>query len=111
MDAGDFTHSVIGSVHEVAPGDSSADTLRSAVLHEVEDCDAVRIVVDLTALDRVEAEQASVLVELIDPDDERWTVRLPDGTDPRVVEDMCAAGLGGRLLEDSTGEPPQPSVG
>ncbi len=101
-----FDHTVIGPIHEVVPRDRNARSLAEAIRHELDDCGAVRIVVDLTGHAGVADDQVDIIIDLIDPDDERWIVRLPDNVNDAIVDRLYEAGLDGHLIDDSDGDLP-----
>ncbi len=78
----------------------SVGALRAALEHETGECDAPRVVIDLTATDQLGDEQVAVIIELIDPHDERWVVRMHDDTDRSLITRLREAGLDGHLISD-----------
>lgn len=102
----EFEHHVIGAVHEVRPTADSVEALRAALEHETGDCHALRVVIDLTATERLGQEQVDVMIELIDPHDERWMVRVHDDADPALISRLREASLDGHLISDADPDHP-----
>lgn len=99
---GPTTHSVIGCIHELLPRDDSPEALERVLRHECDECDGVRVVVDLT--DRaVDSRHVQIMAETMDPRQERWIVWLPDDVDPAVVAELDRAGFAGRIQAEPPG--------
>ncbi|MGF1666536.1 MAG: hypothetical protein ACFCVC_09730 [Acidimicrobiia bacterium] len=81
-----YTHHVIGAVHEVIIERDDPEVLARAVARELTDCEAMRIVVDLTELDDVTDAHLEALRPLA-LDSDRAAVRLREG----AVEQIGAA--------------------
>ena len=97
----EFGHFVVGPVHRVEPADASVRALREALEHERLECEAVRVLVDLTSRGDLSDDEVEVLVDYAASDRERWTIRLAPDADPEMIRRLCEAGLDGRLIQDS----------
>ncbi len=100
---GPATHSVIGCIHELMPQDDSPEALERVLRHECDECDGVRVVVDLTNRAALDNRHVQIMVEAMDPHQERWTIWLPDDVDPTVVEELHRAGFEGRIQAERLG--------
>jgi hypothetical protein len=98
-------HHVIGGVHELTPEGGSAAALEALLHHECDVCHGMRVVIDLTD-GGVTDEEIEVLLDLVDPTQERWVVRLPLSTAAATVERLEKAGFGGRLISDESTDVP-----
>lgn len=94
---------MIGCIHELLPLDDSPEALERVLRHECDECDGVRVVVDLTDQATVDSRHVRVMVETMDPRQERWIIWLPDDVDPAVVEELHRAGFEGRIQAERLG--------
>ena len=97
---GPQTHAVIGCIHELLPLDDSPEALERVLRHECDECDGVRVVVDLTDRAQIDTRHVKVMIETMDPRKERWTIWLPADVDPTVVDELRDAGFEGRIDQD-----------
>ena len=95
------SHSIMGSIHELLPPDESPESLARVLRHECDECDGVRVVVDLTDQTTLDGRHVKVMIESLDPAEERWTIWLPNDVDADVIEDLRSAGFEGRLLMEA----------
>ena len=101
-----FHHRTIGPIHEVEPLHEDSDSLRGALEHERDVCDAMRVVIDLSGWDEVGEEEVGVLRERIDPEDERWAIRLAEDIDDTAVQRLSRSGLRARLITQDEDQRP-----
>lgn len=81
-----YRHHVVGAVHEIIVTSDEPAKLRDAVDHELNDCHAGRIVIDLTRIDGVSVELLDVIEGVADH--ERSMVRLEQGAPPVHIGDL-----------------------
>lgn len=81
-----YRHHVVGAVHEIIVTSSDPSKLRDAVDHELHDCHAGRIVIDLTQIDEISVELLDAIEEVADQ--ERSMVRLERGAPPVHIKDF-----------------------
>jgi hypothetical protein len=101
-----YEHHVIGAVHEIVPSDSGRSALEAAMRHEIDECGAPRIVVDLADQPSITDDQVDVIIDVADPSSKHWVIRLPADVDPSQVDRLCDAGFGGDLVDDNAGHQP-----
>jgi hypothetical protein len=97
-DAG-YSHHVIGAVHEVTIELDDPQALVRAVEHELIECEAMRIVVDLTELVQVTDAHLEALRPLA-LDADRAAVRLGRQAADRIGAALDGIGLGDVITED-----------
>lgn len=81
-----YRHHVVGAVHEIILTSDEPAKLRDAVDHELNDCHAGRIVIDLTRVDQVSVELLDAIEDVADH--ERSMVRLEQGAPPVHIGDL-----------------------
>lgn len=81
-----YRHHVVGAVHEIIVTSAEPARIRRAVDHELNDCHAGRIVIDLTRVDEVSVELLDAIEEVADH--ERSMVRLEQGAPPVHIGDL-----------------------
>ena len=70
-------HHVVGAVHELVVIADDPDRLREAIRHELEDCNAHRLVIDLTGLEEISIDLLHAIAETSTPKQSR--VRFEHG--------------------------------
>ena len=81
-----YRHHVVGAIHEIIVTSDEPAKLRRAVDHELNDCHAGRIVIDLTQVDEVSVELLDAIEEVADH--ERSMVRFEQGASPVHIGDL-----------------------
>jgi hypothetical protein len=95
-----YSHHVIGAVHEVTVEGDSPEALARAVRHELECCQAPRIVVDLTQLEDLTEGHLEALRPLT-LDSDRAAVRLREQAAHRMGAALEEMGLRDVITEHS----------
>ena len=70
-------HHVVGAIHELVVTSDDPDRLREAIRRELDDCNAHRLVIDLTGLDDISIDLLDTIAQESTP--ERSRVRFEHG--------------------------------
>jgi hypothetical protein len=97
---GGYEHHVIGAVHEVVVLGDEAAAVAAAVHHELDECHAMRIVVDISAIDEVSDELLDALRPLAE-NAGCTAVRVSDESVDRMADALTGIGVADVITKHS----------
>lgn len=102
-----FQHVVVGAIHEVIVTTDDPEVLAEAVAHELHHCHALRIVVDITALEELEEAHLLAVSPLTEVPD-RSAVRVTDDTYASLEPLLTRGGVRDVITDRSPGRRRRP---